>query len=375
MDNKPRHAPQPIESSSSSGLQTIKPRKKKTLLRVVCAVVAVVVIAIIAAAAWYFIQLSAPNESDTARVRITIQSGITPSQIGTQLKEEGLIRSDLAFGIYTRLEGVQDKLQAGVYSLSSSESMPQIVEHLVKGGASEEITVTFLPGATLTDTTAKDELKKTDVTTVLRRLGYEEAEIRAALAKTYDHPLFVTKPASADLEGYIYGETYQVSAGASVEDILTRTFDEYYKVLQANNLIEGFSKQGLTLYEGITLASIVQRESGGDDKAQIAQVFYLRLAQGMQLGSDVTYQYIADKDGMPRDTNYDSPYNTRRYTGLPPGPIASPGLASLKAVAAPATGDYLFFLSGDDDITYFARTNAEHQANISAHCQKKCQIL
>ena len=147
-----------------------------------------------------------------------------------------------------------------------------------------------------------------------------------------------------------------------------------------NNLVEGFKQQGLTLYEGITLASIVQRESitppdtsePSADQKQIAQVFYSRLAAGMTLGSDVTYQYAADKLGVARDVNLDSPYNTRRYKGLPPGPIASPGLTALKAVAAPAAGDYLFFLTGDDNITYFAHTDAEHKANIINHCAKNC---
>ena len=136
-----------------------------------------------------------------------------------------------------------------------------------------------------------------------------------------------------------------------------------------------FKENGLNLYQGITLASIIQRESIGGDEPQIAQVFYTRLSIGMMLGSDVTYQYIADKTGVARDINLDSPYNTRRYTGLPPGPIATPGLNALLAVASPAPGDYIYFLSGDDDVTYFATTLEEHEANIRNHCQQKCQII
>ena len=124
------------------------------------------------------------------------------------------------------------------------------------------------------------------------------------------------------------------------------------------------------------MASIIQREViTAADAAQVAQVFKKRYDMGMQLGSDVTYQYIADKTGQARNVNLDSPYNTRRYAGLPPGPISTPGLAALKAVAQPAKGDYLYFLSGDDDKTYFARTNEEHEKNIRNHCQEKCQII
>jgi UPF0755 protein len=136
-----------------------------------------------------------------------------------------------------------------------------------------------------------------------------------------------------------------------------------------------FKTRGLTLYQGITLASIVQRESGGGDEAQIASVFYNRLRIDMVLGSDVTYQYAADKAGVPRDVNLDSPYNTRRYPGLPPGPIAAPGLRALLGVANPAQTDYLYFLSGDDDVTYYGTTLAEHEKNIADHCKEKCQIL
>jgi UPF0755 protein len=130
------------------------------------------------------------------------------------------------------------------------------------------------------------------------------------------------------------------------------------------------------LYEGITLASIVQREASTPaDQQQVAQVFYSRLAIGMQLGSDVTYQYIADKTGVARDPGLDSPYNTRRYTGLPPGPIAVPGSSALLAVANPAEGDYLYFLAGDDGATYFARSLAEHEANIVDHCAVNCSTM
>jgi UPF0755 protein len=229
-----------------------------------------------------------------------------------------------------------------------------------------------LPGATL-----KQDRQ------VLVDAGFATSEIDAAFSKTYDSPLFNSKPAGSDLEGYIYGQTYRFNGGDTAEAVLQRTFDEFAKVIQANNLEAGFRQQGLTLYQGITLASIVQREVGtphgsdepSSDQKQVAQVFYSRLATSMMLGSDVTYQYAADKLGVARDVNLDSPYNTRRYTGLPPGPIASPGLTALKAVAAPASGDYLFFLSGDDGLTYFARTEAEHQANIKDHCAVKCSAL
>jgi UPF0755 protein len=244
--------------------------------------------------------------------------------------------------------------------LSPGDSTQTIVKHLVDGSV-DYFNITFLPGATLAENR-----------TVLIKAGYSKQDVDTALSGTYPIPLFDTKPSGGDLEGYIYGETYRIASSATVADILNTTFAQYEQVIKDNNLVAKFKAHGLTLYQGITLASIVQREAVKGSEAQIAQVFYLRLAQNMPLGSDVTYQYIADKTGVPRDPNLDSPYNTRVKTGLPPGPISVPGLASLKAVADPAAGDYLYFLSGDDDVTYYAHTLSEHEANIKAHCQVKC---
>lgn len=307
---------------------------------------------------------SPPDASASEKVPVEVVSGMVPGQIAEALKQEGVIRSPLTFLIYTRLTGTQDTLQAGNYELSPADSLPQIVSQLQAGPEVDEIEVTFKPGATLAAN--KKELLSH---------GYSSEEIDAAFKAEYDHPLFATKPAEADLEGYLYGETHRFIRGTPVETILERFFDDYYNVITENNLVDLYRKQNLSLFEGIILASIIQRESGGDDKAGIAQVFLKRFSSGMELGSDVTYQYIADKEGNPRDINYDSPYNTRRYTGLPPGPIATPGVDALIAVGNPAAGDYLYFLSGDDNITYFARTLDEHEANIRDHCQKKCTIL
>lgn len=357
-------APKPI--TERSGIQSA-PRKtyKKKLIWIATGFIAVALIIFAGLFYWYMSQLSSVDSADTNKKLVSVVSGSTPDKIATMLEEEGLIRSSTAFLWYARFQGVQNSLQAGAYRLSPSESTPEIIKHLTSGKV-DSFNIRFLPGATLADNRK-----------VFLAAGYEETEVDAALAKTYNSPLFEGKPAEADLEGYIYGETYSFATNTTVESILQRTFTEYYKVVKENNLIELYRVQGLSLYEGITLASIVQREAspGGEDMPQIAQVFYSRLAQGMPLGSDVTYQYIADKTGVKRDTNLDSPYNTRRYPGLPPGPISAPGKKALLAVASPAKGDYLYFLSGDDHVTYYGRTIQEHEANIRNHCQEKCKII
>lgn len=364
--------PQPIEGQPSG----LKACKKGPFLKVFKKAVVIALAIILGATtggfAWYKTQLqSVGNDTKEFKV-VTIASGSTPDQISDELKKQSVIRSSTAFDIYARLAGKSNLLRAGIYRLSPSETTAQILNHLVNGSSLDTFNITFYPGATLAD-----NIK------VLEKAGYSNQEITKALNTASTNPLFDNKPANTDLEGYIYGDTYNFNTGATVNEILERTFDEFYKVIQDNNLVEKFASHSLSLYQGITLASIVQREVNtplvksepSQDQRQVAQVFYTRLNSGMALGSDVTYQYISDKLGVARDVNIDSPYNTRRYVGLPPGPISVPSLTALKALAEPASGDYVYFLSGDDDVVYFAHTNAEHEANITSHCKIKCSTL
>lgn len=341
-----------------------EPRRRKKLIWWILGSIAVLVVALVlGAVAWYKVSLRPVAPGDKGRERVEIASGMSPKDIGELLEENKLIRSQLAFDIYTRLSDTRGKLQAGVYSLSPSESMEAIVDHIVSG-KSDQFSITFLPGATLAENRE-----------ALVKAGYSESDVDAALNKTYDSPLLAGKPRGANLEGYIYGETYTFDSSATPEQILEKTFDTFYQVVKEENLIAAFKKQKLTLYQGITLASIIQREvPNAKDQKQVAQIFLKRYREDMPLGSDVTAYYGADLEGVERAVTVDTPYNTRMHKGLPPGPIGAPGLTALQAVANPAKGDYVYFLSGDDDVTYYARTDAEHEANIRDHCQIKCAM-
>jgi len=363
---------QPI-TSEQSGIKVVKQKSPKKIIFLILATISALLIGVIVGSFfWYNEQIKPLNSSDTKLKIINVESGSTPGQVSRMLEDEGIIRSALVFDIYVKLSGKQDLLQAGTYRLTPSESVAQVVEHLLSGTV-DQFSVTFYPGATLTDFFPNSSSKKYDVTTALKTAGYSDNEISQALAASYNSPVLDGKPLLADLEGYVYGQTYNLNTGTSAEAAIQRALDEFYSVVKDNGLIKKFKAHGLSLRQGIILASIIQSEASDPiEQKQVAQVFYSRLALGMMLGSDVTYQYIADKTGVARDTNLDSPYNTRRYTGLPPGPISVPGLSALMAVADPASGDYLFFLSGDDDKMYYAKTDAEHQANIVNHCLVKC---
>lgn len=357
-----QHAQDSIKNSKAINTIEQKPKNKKK--RTLILSLFVLVSLLTAAGAALYNSLLAPVTSDKEKyIKVTIAFGSSPANIAETLYAKGVIRSQWAFGIYAKLSGNENKLKAGSYNLSPSLSTPKIIEHIVEG-KEDTINVTFLPG----DTLANGRKNLIDS-------GYSAEEVDKALKAVYDRPLFASKPKGSDLEGYLYGETISFSLADSVATVLGRFFDEYEAFIKKNDLEAKYEKQGLTLFQGITLASIVQREtSNPESQRQVARVFMNRMQIGMNLGSDVTYQYAAKKLGVPPNPNLDSPYNTRRYVGLPPGPIASPGNSALISVANPAENDYLYFLAGDDNKMYYAKSDTEHNQNIVKHCQIKCSV-
>ena len=357
----------------------MKIRKQRIWLLVLSIIVAIAGVSALGATVWYKQMLSPVDVNSQQTFRINIKEGMGSSDIAKTLEDNEIVKYSLAFSIYTRLHNSASKFKAGVYSVKSSQSVDEIINHLTSS-KTDEIAITFYPGSTL-----NKKMKNSDgreVESVLLKAGFSDDQIKKAFAAKYDNPVFAGRPENAGLEGYIYGETFYISPDETAEQVLQRSIDHLEKIVKKYNLEEKFKARGLTLYQGITLASIIQRESIGcgsgvetcEDQRKIASVFYNRLKANMPLGSDVTYQYIADKTGVERSPNLKSPYNTRIQKGLTPGPIASPSLSALSAAADPINSDYLYFLSGDDDATYFAKTNEEHEANVKAHCQKKCQI-
>ncbi len=222
-----------------------------------------------------------------------------------------------------------------------------------------------------------------DVKKHLVEAGYDASGVEAALSADYDFDFLKERPEGASLEGYLYPETHEFYADATAEEVIAKFLVGMGEVISANDLAAKYAAHGLTLHQGITLASIVQKESGTPaDQKTVAQVFYSRLAYGWRLGSDVTVSYALDVVDPERTTyrdnaaalTIDSCYNTRIYTGLPCGPIANPGLSALLAVAEPSDTAYLYFLTGDDGLMYYSYTEAEHNQNIYLHCQTLCDV-
>jgi UPF0755 protein len=259
--------------------------------------------------------------------------------------------------------GAQEDLQAGTYSLSASQSVQDIVGQLTHGKVSTEL-VTILPGQRL------DQIEQS-----LINDGFSEAEVKAALqpAQYEGSAALVDKPVGASLEGYLYPDSFQRTGGTKVSDIIQESINEMQKHLTPD-IRAAFAKEGLSTYQGIILASVVEQEvSNQSDRAQAAQVFLKRLNVGMPFGSDVTAMYGSRQAGQGTSLSYDTPYNTLLHTGFPPTPISNVSNSSLQAVAHPASTDWLYFVAGDDGTTHFSRTIEEHQSLTQQYCHKLCQ--
>ena len=324
---------------------------------------------------------------------IEISAGESVKQIANNLKQADLIRNPLAFELYARINNLHAKLKTGKYSFRKTMSARAIAKQLVNGVVSSDVfNLTILPGTNLLGDKGKSQ---TGIIHQFRTLGYSEEEINQALTKHYDNPVLKglyadeTKlsnpdiPAKLALEGYLYGETYQFYNHEKLENVITTILNQFNDVVVSNQLEEKFKARGLSLREGIILASIIQKEARTEDMPGVSMVFQNRLKQGIALGSDVTATYAADITGIDRAnaTNADilavnSLYNTRKFPGLPPGPIAVPSKAALLAVAEPdsSKASMLYFLTGDDGLMYYSSTDAEHNQKIRDHCQKLCKV-
>lgn len=311
---------------------------------------------------WYTRNLGAVSSSSTETVYFTVVRGSTVHEIGADLKKAGLIRSAPAFETYIRGRGLFDKLQAGTYALSRSMNTPKIVDKLVNGDVSKNL-LTIPSGKTLKQLNA-----------VFQQAGYSDQDLAAAfIPGAYaGHPLLARLPAGTSLEGLLYPDSFQRESDTTAQTIVAESLDEMQKKLTPD-IVSGLAAQGLTLYQGITLASIVYAESGDSASEPIvAQVFLSRLSQGMMLGSDVTAFYAADLAGAGKTLGVDSPYNTRIHTGLPPGPIGNFTDIALKAVAYPSGTDYLYFVAGDNGVIHFSHTETEHEQAVKQYCTKEC---
>jgi UPF0755 protein len=311
---------------------------------------------------WYRSNLKPRDMATSDKQLVVIRKGLSSSAIAALLEEKEIIRSSTAFSWFLSREGSKNKLQAGTYELSKQMSVSDIVTKLVRGEVARR-TVTFPPGRRL------DQLQ-----TAMLEAGFEEKAVKEALASAGRDKLEGILPPQADLEGYLFAETYLLNLDDSATKVIDQAVGQLLKQLTPE-MRQGIGKQGLSIHQAVILASIVQQESSNaDTQKQIAQVFLLRLKKNISLGADPTFRYGAAISGKPASPSLDHPYNTRIHTGLTPGPIGNFNASALRAVAEPASGDYLFFVAGDDGVTRFSRTSAEHEALKGKYCIELCKL-
>ncbi len=315
-----------------------------------------------------------PASSASTRVRFRVTPGETASQIADRLQQAGLISDANLFRLYVRREGIGQNLEAGEFELSPTMNIPAIVAALQEARI-QDVMVTIPEGLRAEE--ASEILQQFDITNGDAFLATVRSGDLASIGLD-GYAILADRPPGASLEGYLFPDTYRFPLRAEPREVLRLFLDNLDRKFPPELRQEAASR-GLSIYQVLTLASIVEREAvRADERPLIASVYLNRLAQGMLLNADPTVQYAM---GFQPDTGrwwktpvtleeYNSvisPYNTYLNPGLPPGPICSPGLSAIEAVIRPAQTDYLYFVATGDGGHVFASSAEEHQANVARY--------
>jgi len=298
---------------------------------------------------WYRSQLS-PVENDAPEVTFEIAPGLSSAEIADRLEEEELINSAFAFRVYGHFSNSLSNIIAGTYQLSPAMSTQEIVARLTDGEISRQV-IQIIGG-----------MNVAQITDAFIENGHDEEDILDALSREYQSSILRDKPSDQSLEGYLFPDTYFAAPDATVADIieiiLTNTEEKI-----SSEIIDDWRARDLNIHEGLTLASIIQRESPREDMADISGVFWNRLEAEQRLESDATVNYVlgtSRPQSTLEDLEVQSPYNTYRNEGLPPGPISSPEIDAIIASARPADHEWFYFLNTREGDTLFSRTFEEH---------------
>jgi len=297
-------------------------------------------------------------------VRLTVEQGMSTSDIGALLETEGIIASADVFRYYARLTGV-GSIEAGVYTLEKKSDMSDAVKVLEGGAAkAEEEKVTIPEGLTLPE--------------VARVIGEMPGRSAAKFMEVANSGAIRSQyqPAGNNsLEGLILPETYFVTKGDDEAKILRKMVDSFDQLATQLNLTGAAARFKITPYQLVVAASLVEREARVDeDRGKVARVIYNRLEQGMQLQIDATVLFALNKPQESvsfKDREINSPYNTYRIPGLPPGPIASPGRKSLEATVSPPNGNWTFYVLTDESGRHSFTNDFREFQNLVNQCIAK----
>ena len=321
-----------------------------------------IVIAGLAAGAggwWFYRQVIEPYRGyDEAEVFVDIPMGSGPRSIGEKLVDAGVVRDHLIFRAALVISGRSRALKAGEYRFAEPMHALDVIDKIARGDVYKR-RLTFREGLTI------DEMAQ-----VFEEKGFGTAgDFRKAAMNT--KLIADLDPAAPDLEGYLFPETYSLPRNTPATEVVAQMIAGFTNAVTPE-MRTAAEADGLTVRQLVTLASLVEKETGaGDERPLVAAVYRNRLKIRMPMQADPTVIYALQKAGkyngnLTREhlRELDSPYNTYKYAGLPPGPIAAPGRASLQAAAKPADVDYLYFVSKNDGTHVFASTLDEHNKNV-----------
>lgn len=293
------------------------------------------------------------DPADKKIVEIDIPNSSSTHRIADILAEHKLIRNRSFFIGYCRAKNYDSQLKAGIYQFSRSQSLQEILDDLIAGRV-----------ATLQITVPEGYTLKQIGETLVRNGICTKEQWQEALTGDYDFKAIKDIPRRDNrLEGFLYPDTYKLRKGITADQVIELMLKRFETVWN-DGFAQTASSKGLTTYRVITMASMIEKEAlFNKERPRIAGVLYNRLAVGMPLQVDATVLYSLGKHKERvtyADLKVDSPYNTYLYDGMPPGPIASPGAASIEAALNPEKNDYYYYVAMDNGLHYFSRTYQEH---------------
>jgi len=316
--------------------------------------------------------INRPASAEDKKVVFEIEKGEKIDSIAQNLKTKSLIRSELSFKIYLAYSGKSKDIQYGDFVLAQNLTTKEIVNKITDSNLSQN-KITIIEGWRLWQIAQYLEQKG-----IVKENDFVN---QAKVANYIDQFSFLTGlPQNASLEGFLFPDTYLVSKDTNSDKIIIdmlKNFDQKFD----DSMQAKITEQNKTILQVIALASIVEREvPNKDDRAQVAGLYWNRLAQGMKLEADPTVQYAKDNQSPPQKyddfwpkvtaqdyQNINSQYNTYQIAGLPPGPICNPGLDAIKTTIYYNQNDYLYFFNTKDGKTIYSKTNEEHEENLKKY--------
>jgi len=328
-------------------------------LRVVAALGAAVLI-------WFLVALFQPFHGDgSGRVVVTIPKGSSVSEVGDRLDEAGVISSSVLFQLRVTLAGKRSSLYPGRFVLAHDMSYGDAIDALSTAPLKATATVTIPEG-----------YSRAQAAPLAREAGLPGSYLKETVHSKYLSPANYGGKAAKSLEGFLFPDTFELKPHAPVADLVQLQLQDFKRRIKGVDMAYARSKN-LTVYDVVTIASMVQAESGVPEQdGLVAAVIYNRLHEGMPLGIDATVRFATGNYTSPlteSELATDSPYNTRLNAGLPPGPIGNPGLAAIEAAAHPAKAGYLYYVTkpGACNELVFAKTEAEFEADVAHYNQAR----